>query len=150
VERRKEIIRLKIVLILVSFVILFGSCTIEESPIVYGKDACHFCKMNIVDKQHAAEIVTNKGKPYKYDAVECMVRDMKERDEKEISLILITDYNSPGKLIDATSAIYLISENLPSPMGANLTGFQNRSDAEKTASEKDGNLYSWDELKGLF
>ncbi len=141
---------MKIVLILVSFVILFGSCTIEESPIVYGKDACHFCKMNIVDKQHAAEIVTNKGKPYKYDAVECMVRDMKERDEKEISLILITDYNSPGKLIDATSAIYLISENLPSPMGANLTGFQNRSDAEKTASEKDGNLYSWDELKGLF
>jgi copper chaperone NosL len=141
---------LKAVLILVSFVISFISCTVEESPIVYGKDACHFCKMNIVDKQHAAEIVTNKGKPYKYDAIECMVRDIKERDEKEISLLLITDYSSPGKLVNATSAIYLISEKLPSPMGANLTGFQNRSDAEKTASEKDGNLYSWDELKGLF
>lgn len=137
-------------LILILLVILFTSCTVKESPIVYGKDACHFCKMNIVDKQYAAEIVTQKGKPYKYDAVECMVKDLKSRNEKEISLILITDYKSPGKLIDATSAIYLISENLPSPMGANLTGFKNRSDAEKTASEKDGNLYSWDELKGLF
>ena len=135
-------------LIAISF--LSASCTVEESPIVFGKDACHYCMMNIVDKQHAAEIVTQKGKPFKYDAIECMMRDILERDESSIALFLMTDYFSPGKLVDATEATYLISENLPSPMGANLTGFQSKSKAEEIQKEKGGTLYSWDELKRVF
>jgi len=106
--------------------------------------------MNIVDKQHAAEIVTQKGKAYKYDAIECMMRDILERDETEIALFLITDYYNPGKLVDATKAVYLISENLPSPMGANLTGFESKSKAEEKKKKKSGTLYSWDELKRVF
>ena len=129
---------------------LLASCAVEESPIVFGKDACHYCMMNIVDKQHAAEIVTEKGKPFKYDAIECMMRDILERDESSIALFLMTDYFSPGKLVDATEATYLISENLPSPMGANLTGFQSKSKAEEIQKEKGGTLYSWDELKRVF
>ena len=135
------------VLIIVSLLV---ACTVEESPINYGKDACNFCKMTIVDRQHAAEIVTKKGKAFKYDAIECMVREIKEKDENEISLFLINDYTVPGKLVDAVSATYLISENLPSPMGANLTGFKNNEDAEKVLKEKNGTLYTWTELKGLF
>ncbi len=61
---------------------LLVSCKVEESPINYGKDACKYCKMKIVDQQHAAEIVTKKGKPFKYDAIECMVRDIKDEKEK--------------------------------------------------------------------
>ncbi len=140
-------------LFLILFIILFTltSCAIEQSPIDYGKDACYFCKMNIVDRQHAAEIVTDKGKPYKYDAIECMMQDIKEREnEFEVALYLITDYSEPGKLIDAVKATYLISEKLPSPMGANLTGFAKKEDAIKTQTEKDGNIYSWNELKELF
>jgi copper chaperone NosL len=106
--------------------------------------------MNIVDRQHAAEIVTKKGKAFKYDAIECMVREIKEKDENEIALFLINDYTAPGKLVDAVSATYLISENLPSPMGANLTGFKNKKDAEIVLKEKNGTLYTWTELKGLF
>ena len=130
--------------------LLLLSCTVEESPIVYGKDACSYCKMNIVDKQHAAELVTKKGKPYKFDAIECMVRDIKEKNENEIALFLITDYSIPGKLVDAKLATYLISENLQSPMGANLTGFYNKIEAEVVLSKKSGKLYTWSELKGLF
>jgi copper chaperone NosL len=141
---------IKAVLLTTVISLFFLSCTIEESPIEYGKDACHFCKMNIVDKQHAAEIVTKKGKAIKYDAIECMMSDIKERNETDIGLFLMTDYSSPGKLVNATSAHYLISENLPSPMGANLSGFVNKDTAESTLREKGGTLYTWDELKKLF
>jgi copper chaperone NosL len=79
-----------------------------------------------------------------------MLREIKELDESEISLFLINDYAKPGKLVDALSATYLISENLTSPMGANLTGFKNREEAEKILKEKNGTLYTWTELKGLF
>lgn len=129
---------------------VLSSCSIEHSPINYGKDACNFCKMNIVDNQHAAEIVTNKGKPFKYDAIECMVEELKERDENEITLFLITDYSAPGKLVDARKATYLISENIPSPMGANLSGFESNKKAKEFLSKNGGKIYSWIELKGLF
>lgn len=135
-------------LILVGFALT--ACTVEQSPINYGKEACNFCKMTIVDKQHAAEIVTKKGKVFKYDAIECMMREIMDRDENNIALFLITDYLSPGKLVDATTATYLISENLPSPMGANLNGFESKSKAEETNKERGGTLYSWAELKQVF
>jgi copper chaperone NosL len=143
--------RTNLILVLLCISLVLTSCAIEQSPIDYGKDACYYCKMNIVDKQHAAEIVTDKGKPYKYDAIECMMQDIKEREnEIKIELFLITDYSTPGKLVDALNSTYLISENLPSPMGANLTGFEKKEDALEKQKEKDGALYSWDELKKLF
>lgn len=141
---------MKLIFVLIGISSFFIACTVEESPIVYGKDACHFCKMNIVDKQHAAEIVTKKGKPYKYDAIECMIKDIETRDVNDIALFLMTDYLTPGKLVDATTATYLISDKLPSPMGANLTGFKSKIKAEEIQKEKSGTLHSWDELRELF
>ena len=131
-------------------IVLYISCSIDSEPINYGKDACHYCKMNIVDRQHAAEIVTLKGRAFKVDAIECMMRDIKDRNENEIALFLMTDYATPGKLVNATKSTYLISKSIPSPMGANLSGFENREDAVKTQENKSGDLYSWDELKNMF
>ncbi len=132
---------------LLSLMGLMTACSVEPVPIEYGKDACHFCKMNVVDRQHAAEIVTTKGKAFKYDAVECMMQDRKNWKEKDIALFLIADYSNPGKLVDAQKATYLVSENLPSPMGANLSGFETKEEANKTKAEKGGEILSWDDLQ---
>jgi len=126
---------------------ILSSCTVEPVPINYGQDACHFCKMNIVDRQHATEIVTTKGKAYKYDAIECMVQDLPNWAGTDIELYLITDYDVPGNLVDATKATYLISENIPSPMGANLSGFESNEKARQTQESKGGELYTWTTLK---
>lgn len=127
--------------------LLLSACAVEPQPINYGSDACHFCKMNIVDSQHAAEFVTSKGKAYKFDAIECMVNQMRKFDEAPIALHLICDYAEPGKLVDAKTATYLISENIPSPMGGFLSGFASAEKAKATQNEAGGDLYSWDELK---
>ena len=53
-------------------------------------------------------------------------------------------YTEPEILIDATSATFLISENVPSPMGAFLSAFKNKADAEKYSNLiKAGELYNW-------
>lgn len=127
--------------------VFLASCAIEPQPINYGKDACHFCKMNIVDSQHAAQFVTEKGKCYKFDAIECMLNQMKKFDEAPIALYLICDYAAPSELIDATKATYLISEAIPSPMGAFLSGFSSQEKAVATHAESDGQLYDWEQLK---
>lgn len=127
--------------------VFLASCAIEPQPINYGKDACNFCKMNIVDSQHAAQFVTEKGKNYKFDAIECMLNQMKTFDEAPIALHLICDYAAPGELIDATTATYLISEAIPSPMGAFLSGFSSQDKAVSTHAESGGKLYNWEQLK---
>ena len=137
--------RLKQFSFVVSLLVL-TSCNIGPKAIVYGNDGCHFCKMTIVDKVHAAEIVTNKGKIYTFDATECMVNFQKEFNTSEIKLYLSNNYNEPEALIDATKATFLISKNIPSPMGAYLSAFKTKNEALMVQSEKGGALYSWQEL----
>jgi len=129
---------------------LLFSCSIEPSKIEYGEDACHYCKMTIVDMTHAAQIVTKKGKPYKYDAIECLLNDFENREEKDIALFLVTDYVTPKKLIDAKTATYLISENIQSPMGANLTTFEFKKIAAKYAKNDKDKIFNWTEIQNHF
>lgn len=130
----------------VALLFILTSCNVGPQAIDYGYDGCHFCKMTIVDKLHAAEIVTNKGKIYKFDASECMINFMKEFEASDIELYLTNIYTEPETLVDATKATFLISKNVPSPMGAFLTAFKSKEDAQKVQEEKGGTLYTWNEL----
>lgn len=135
---------------IIALLLLFFSCNVSPKPIDYGSDGCHFCKMTIVDKVHAAEIVTQKGKVYKFDATECMLNFMDEFDASEIELYLSNNYTEPEVLIDATKATFLISKNIPSPMGAFLSAFKNKEDAERFQVDKGGELYTWQALLEKF
>ena len=106
--------------------------------------------MNIVDSQHAAEFVTEKGKVYKFDAIECMLNRMKDFDEAPIALYLISDYASPGELTDATTATYLKTEAIPSPMGGFLSGFAKQENANSKHQETGGELYDWEGIKAKY
>jgi len=122
-------------------------CSNGPQPIEYGSDGCFFCKMTIVDKIHGAEIVTDKGKVYKFDAAECMINVLEEFENTNIARFLTNGYTQPEILIDATQATFLISEKIPSPMGAFLSAFKNKEDAIKIQSENGGTLYTWEEIK---
>lgn len=129
---------------LVFFGLLLMSCAVEPQPINYGSDACHYCEMTIVDKQHASQLVTSKGKAYKFDAIECMVHSLQDEfKDTEMAHYLVADFNQPGQLMDAKNASFLVSATLQSPMGANLSAFADEN-AGTTALEKyEGKLYSW-------
>lgn len=135
------------VVLLLSILLMFVSCAIEPSKIEYGKDACYFCKMTIVEQTHATQIVTKKGKPYKYDAIECMLNDLKEREINKIELFLVTDFLNPTTLIDAKAAMYLISPAVQSPMGANLSAFSTKIEAEKFIKTDADKLFNWQEIQ---
>lgn len=136
-----------LVLLLIASVTM--SCSTGPKPISYGTDACTFCQMTIVDKQHAAQIVTVKGKVYKYDAIECMMNDLQEWNRPDVKHHLVNDYANPGALIEAKEAYYLISEEIPSPMGEFLTAFQRETDllALRTST---GETMKWEALKTRF
>ncbi len=130
--------------------ILAASCSVKPQPIVYGTDGCHFCKMTIVDNQHAAELVTVKGRAFKYDAIECMMNHLADWNEPAVELYLIADYATPGELIDARDAHYLIAESIPSPMGAFLSGFADPKSRHGSMVGVADKTFNWDELKDSF
>ncbi len=132
--------------IVFSLLITFA-CNIGPEPINYGSDACYYCKMNIVDRQHASEIVTKKGKVFKYDAIECMLNDSENNSSEKVALYLVADYKTPGSLIDATKATFLISPGIPSPMNGYLSAFKEKSHALKIQKEKTGDIFNWEEIK---
>jgi len=129
--------------------LLAGSCSVESEKINYGNEACHFCKMTIVDNQHAAEIVTAKGKVFKYDAIECMLNDLKQKKDIKIALYFVNDYSDPGVLQNAETATFLISKGIKSPMGAFLSAFKSDTEAQKAMQANGGKLYNWKEIQNV-
>ena len=123
------------------------SCKVAPEAIEYGKDQCSFCKMNIVDQTHSAQFVTAKGKQFKFDAIECMVNYFNENSEEEIAISLVADYANPGEMTEAETAMYLISEGIKSPMGANLSAFSVKIKAEEFQQKHSGEIFTWDLLK---
>lgn len=123
------------------------SCKVEPEAIEYGKDQCSFCKMNIVDQTHSAQLVTAKGKQFKFDAIECMINYLDQNREEKIALLLVADYANPGEMTEAENAAYLITPAIKSPMGANLSAFSAKNKAEELQQKHAGEIFTWELLK---
>lgn len=136
----------------IAFIYAVCGCNPESKPIHYGEDKCEFCRMSIVDQRFGGEVVTQKGKTYKFDAVECLVNYLDERveDETKLKFILTNTYDNPGGLVDVSACTYLKSANMPSPMGMFINPFKERSEAVILQEENAGTLFSWEELRADF
>ena len=134
--------------IITSTILLFVlvSCNVKPQDISYGEQSCQFCRMTIVDRQHAAQFVNDKGKAFNFDAAECMINYLQEIDKESIGLLLVSDYNAPETLIDVNHATFIISEEIPSPMGANLSAVAKSEEANALLKNKTGQIYTWKEL----
>lgn len=129
--------------------ILFVSCSQEPEPIVYGKDACEHCKMTIMDHKYGAEIVTAKGKIFKFDAAECMVDFINDASDKisiEKDMFLTVNVAAPGTLIPADKAFFLKDKAFQSPMGGNLASFTSMQLAQNNLQNADGKILTWAQL----
>lgn len=139
--------RLSVFLIAIT-TLLLTACEVAPEKIEYGTDACSYCDMTIVDPKHASQVVTKKGKNYKYDAVECMVHHLQDAlADQPIALTLVADFDNPGELTDAAKAGYLVSEEIKSPMGANLASFKNEEKAKAAQQLYNGKTYSWSTIR---
>ncbi len=136
----------RIWMIMVLIGLVSASCEIKPKPITYGSDVCQFCSMIIVDDQHGSEVITDKGKVFKFDSIECLLNYSHEVEGTEFAMRLCNHYHEPGELIVLEEASFLISENLPSPMGAFLTAFDTEASAIEAQNKYGGDIYSWGEL----
>ena len=124
------------------------SCSVSPEPLVLGKDACYTCKMTLMDKKFGAEIVTKKGKIYKFDDLNCMIKFISSGYEppENIAFQLAVDFSNPEKLIDTRQAFYSQSDQVKSPMSSHVAAFEKKGDLERYNKEWNGVIVTWEEL----
>lgn len=136
---------LMIVLLLASAMAM--SCSRGYEPINYGGDACAHCKMTVVDDRYAAELVTSKGKVYKFDDVVCLKHFETSLEAGGTHLYFVEDYLKKNiSAIDAENALYLKHEFFRSPMNGGYAAFESEADAQRFSDSLNTPLLKWENL----
>jgi copper chaperone NosL len=135
---------------IIALLIFLASCSADPRPIAYGQDGCHHCKMTLMDPKFGAELVTEKGKVFVFDDVNCMLMYMDSVEDEAYKHVLVTDYLNPGVLLDAKTAFYLKSEQFQTPMASQVVAFPDFDLLEEYKRKNGGVYLAWGELTTQF
>ena len=142
--------KLSVSLALIAFLLI--GCNPKAEKINLGKDQCAECKMTIVDPKFGAEIVTKKGKLYKFDDTHCIAVFLERRgvELSDIYQTLVVEYNSPDEFVNVKAAEFVVSSQFKSPMGGNAAAFKNKIEANKKSAEIEGSrITNWATLYNI-
>jgi copper chaperone NosL len=132
-------------------VLCVGCSAPQPVPIRYGEDTCAYCRMTIVEHNFGAELVTDKGKVFSFDSIECLAAfTVKDNiPQSEIHSLWVTDFQVEDSLLNANGVFFVHSANMNSPMGMGLFAFSSRDDALSFSRKNDGEILTWPQLKEL-
>ncbi len=131
--------------------LILVSCEPKPQSISVGQEECAHCKMSISDKRFAAELLTQKGKAYKFDAIECMAAFVGEKTVAvdDIHSLWVVDFAHPDEFLNTKKSFFLHSPLIQSPMSMNLAAFPSREAFDKAQKQFGGELYYWDSVRLL-
>lgn len=130
-------------------IVLFSACG-HSGPeaINLHKDDCDNCKMSISDKRFACEIVTEKGRVYKFDDVTCLMSYKTENKDKMTNAkYYINHYLAPHDLLPSTNLTFVEGKNVASPMGGDVAAFNSKDSANVYVNIWEAKIVSWEEIK---
>ena len=137
---------LKYITLLIAMTLL-TACSQQPDRIHYGSDECAHCKMMITDNRFAAQLVTETGKAYKFDAIECLAEYTgANKSELESAKFWISNFYEPGTWIEADKAFIVKSEVIKSPMGESLLAFEIEQQMQDHLAEYPGEEIAWQRL----
>jgi copper chaperone NosL len=136
-----------------TFLFLLG-CTPTPEAVIFGSDFCDHCAMAIHDHRYGGLILTKKGKSYKFDSLECLMKFEAEKlakkgsDEHVLARYVFNTFKR-GELIKLEQAHFLKIPKLRSPMGQGIWASDISGDISKAKSEHGGEVLNWSQLKSL-
>ncbi len=116
-----------------------------------GKQQCARCGMVIADGRFASAWRDANAKVRVFDDPGCMLLDQLELAPAEGSEYWVADYSDEA-LIDATTAEYVVSAEIRSPMAYGIAAFASRAAADGAVGNLGGTVADWagvlHEMKG--
>jgi copper chaperone NosL len=126
-------------------ILLMSSCSAQPEPLKMGVDACDFCKMTLTDPKFGAELITKKGRIYRFDDIHCVTKYMAAGNfsKTDLKSVWLVDYANNATFIEAEKANLLKAEMLRSPMGGNIAAFSSRQHLEAIQKRYPGEVVAW-------
>ena len=150
--RKKNLKTNSIAIVTVGFIVFTVSgCTSGPDPIKVGKDNCHYCKMTISDNRFGAEVVTLKGKVFKYDEIHCLQAEISDKGlpMNTVKDIYFTDFCQNHALIKKQECFFLQSNNIKAPMGGNIAAFSSPDSLQYYRNQLTGEEIMQDKIISL-
>lgn len=118
----------------ISFFALFSCQESGPKDFLLEKDQCDNCKMTIADINYATELITEKGRVYKFDDLSCMTMWENSEAEKVTGAKKYVIDVPTGKFLELSKATLIKGGSIKSPMGGNTQAFAQKEAAQKAAS----------------
>lgn len=122
-------------LILAASVLAIMSCQ-KSGPkdFALGKDQCDNCRMTITEQKYATQLITEKGRAYKFDDIMCMnMYESSNPDKASNAKTYVIDFPS-GQFLEKAKATFIKGGSIKSPMGGNTQAFKDKAAAQKAAA----------------
>ena len=148
INRKKIVVTKQAVAGMLIIFLMLSACNNKPAPIRIGSDQCAYCTMTVSDNHFGAEILTKKGKAYKFDDTYCLQEFLNDKSvlAKDIKSIYLIDFGGIHDLHNSSDMILLKSEKIKGPMGGNLAAFSNEDSALKHKESFTGTLLRWSEI----
>jgi copper chaperone NosL len=128
--------------------LMFNSCVTDgPQTININKDNCAHCKMTIAEEHFAAEMITEKGRVYKFDDISCLNAFRKDNEDKKMKNAYVHYYPGNNELIPAETAFYIKSSELRSPMAGNIAAFKTEAEANEYKIKLKGEFFDWNSVQ---
>jgi copper chaperone NosL len=132
------------VLTLAAAVPLAAGCAGSGVPgpvgIDLGRDACRHCRMAIVSKATAAEIVAPGEEPLLFDDIGCLRDFAAAMPPPPDAVVFVTDHRS-GEWIDARHAVFTRT-SLQTPMGSGIVAHADTASRDQEPAARSGSVVS--------
>jgi copper chaperone NosL len=104
--------------------------------------------MTIVEPHFGGQVVTKKGRTYKFDDAHCLLNFLKKEKVKgeDIAQTVLVDFDNDQQFLDVKSAHFVKSPQLKSPMNGNAAAFATREKAVAKGKETSGEVKTWQDL----
>lgn len=124
------------------------SCSTNPSPIAAGTDQCSSCKMTISDTRFSSEIVSKKGKIFKFDDMHCMLTFLndKQLDTANVKAYYFANFNNPKELLPLEKSFFYKGADFKTPMGGNIAAFSGEDDIKKIQEHFNGMQIQWSNI----
>jgi copper chaperone NosL len=125
---------------------VFSCSNNQVVPLKLNVDNCDFCKMSIADGKYGAEVITQKGRVYKFDDIMCMVNYCKENADTKIGAYYVNDFTQDNTLIPAENAFFLSGGAIQSPMHGGVVAFLSKNGVATFESKLNAKPITWEAI----
>ncbi len=133
-------------LFLLLFLSFFSCSNNNAVPIKLNVDNCDFCGMSIADGKYGAELITEKGRDYKFDDILCMINYTKENSNTKIGAYYVNDFAQDNVLIPTNTAFFLSGGAIQSPMHGGIIAFSKEKDAKELQAKLNAKSITWEAI----